>query len=155
MEGVGYWIFLAVMYLLSSLFKKRQQQVPDESESFSEKKSNPFEAQFLKDMFGDLKEMAGVEGEKEKDNPTESDYLIDEEENIEPIEYTQEHDHVVFEDLTSTSSITKNKKEDSPKKEKTKTQKFSPLFFSSNDLKQGIIIKEILDKPRAYRRKIR
>ena len=58
MEGLGYWIFIAVLYLLSALMKKRQQQVPasQDSDSPKEKKSNLFQAEFLQDLFGDMKE---------------------------------------------------------------------------------------------------
>ena len=97
MEGIGYWIFLAAMYLLSALFKKRQQQAPAESESPSEKKSNPFEAEFLQDMFGDLKEMVGMDEENEEDELEDYEYVV-EEEAPEPVQVPGEHDHVVFED---------------------------------------------------------
>ena len=63
MEGIGYWIFLAVMYLLSMFFKKRQQQVSTDLEPSNNKKLNPFEAEFLQNMFGDLKETIQKEEE--------------------------------------------------------------------------------------------
>ena len=58
MEGLGYWFFLAVMYLLSAFLKKRKQQAPADQnpEIDSEKKPNPFQAEFLQDLFGDMKE---------------------------------------------------------------------------------------------------
>ena len=74
MEGIGYWIFLAVMYLLSMFFKKRQQQVPNDSEPSNNKKSNLFEAEFLQDMFGDLKEMVQKE-EKKKEKLADLEYI--------------------------------------------------------------------------------
>ena len=63
MEGIGYWIFIAVLYLLSSLMKKRrqqaisQQQDKEDPNSTDEVKQNPFQAEFLQDLFRDMKDL--------------------------------------------------------------------------------------------------
>ncbi len=91
MEGIGYWLIIAALYLLSAFMKKRKQQadrrkleqedlVPD-----SEQKQTFFQAEFLQDLFGDMKNMAersGLVSEQEKD-----DFIISEEdESIDELE---------------------------------------------------------------------
>jgi len=39
MEGIGYWIFIAVLYLLSSLMKKRRQQAISQQQDKEDPKS--------------------------------------------------------------------------------------------------------------------
>jgi len=155
MEGIGYWIFLAAMYLLSALFKKRQQQVPADSEDSTKKKPNPFKAEFLQDMFGDLKEMVGGDEEKEEDELADFEYVVEEEEIPEPVHIPQEHDHVVFKDLSS-KDLKTIPKENRFWKNQYKTNKgIGPLFTDMDDLKRAIVMKEVLGKPRALRREIR
>ena len=149
MEGIGYWIFLAVMYLLSMFFKKRQQQVSTDSEPSNNKKLNPFEAEFLQDMFGDLKETVQKEGEL-----ADFEYIV-EEEAPEPIHIPKEHDHVVFEDLSSLEPKPIHEEYRFWKKKKEKGKGISPLFTDMDDLKRAIVMKEVLDKPRALNRGIR
>jgi len=155
MEGIGYWIFLAAMYLLSALFKKRQQQVPADSEDSTKKKPNPFKAEFLQDMFGDLKEMVGGDEEKEEDELADFEYVVEEEEIPEPVHIPQEHDHVVFKDLSS-KDLKTIPKENLFWENQYKTNKgIGPLFTDMDDLKRAIVMKEVLGKPRALRREIR
>ena len=149
MEGIGYWIFLAVMYLLSMFFKKRRQQVATDSEPSNNKKSNLFEAEFLQDMFGDLKEMVQKEEEL-----ADFEYIV-EEEVPEPIHIPKEHDHVVFEDLSSPEPEPIHEEYRFWKKKKEKGKRIGSLFTDMDDLKRAIVMKEVLDKPRALNRGIR
>ena len=154
MEGIGYWIFLAAMYLLSALFKKRQQQAPAESDSPSEKKSNPFEAEFLQDMFGDLKEMVGMDEEKEEDELEDYEYVV-EEEAPEPAQVPEEHDHVGFDDPSLPKTEPTHKENRYSENHEEINKGIGPLFTHMDDLKRAIVMKEVLDKPRALRRGIR
>ena len=153
MEGIGYWIFLAVMYLLSMFFKKRNQQVPNDLVPSNNKKPNPFEAEFLQDMFGDLKEMVQKEEEKEEEL-ADFEYIV-EEEAPETINIPKEHDHVVFEDLSSPERKPIHEEYRFWKKKKEKSKGIGSLFTNMHDLKRAIVMKEVLDKPRALNRGIR
>ena len=97
MEGLGYWIFIAVLYLLSALMKKRQQQVPasQDSDSPKEKKSNLFQAEFLQDLFGDMKEYVSEPEEVIIDELADLD-IAEKDIEPEPIDIQEEHDHVVL-----------------------------------------------------------
>ena len=56
MEGLGYWFFLAGMYLLSAFLKKRKQQAArqqgeqEKLGSQTQESQNPFKSDFLKDI---------------------------------------------------------------------------------------------------------
>ena len=141
MEGLAYWIFLAAFYLLSAFMKKRRQQVSD-SDTSSEKKSNIFQNQFFQDMFQDMKEI-DVEPEVlslEQDSYLEEDNSLEEE--------------PIFKELSNFSNEDGNKKNKSISKHDIKKQIGVNLFKNPKDLKRGIIMKEILDKPRALRKNI-
>ena len=71
----------------------------------------------------------------------------------EPIDIQEEHDHVVFKDLSEQEPEPNYKKYEFWKKGKTKKVELDFMF--NNNLKQSIIMKEILDKPRAIKRTIR
>jgi len=150
MEGLSYWIFLAAMYLLSAFMKKRQQQVRSSSK---ENKSKVFQNKFFEDLFQDLKEV-GVEPEdpilEQFEASSPDKIVVDEEKNILDEEFIS-----IPEKETSTNLESFSKPDNlvSPKKSKKKLV-FSKLFNNIDDLKQGIIMKEILDKPRAIRRNI-
>ena len=135
MEGLAYWIFLAAFYLLSAFMKKRRQQVGD-SDSSSEKKSNIFQNQFFQDMFQDMKE---IDVEPEELSLEEDSYLEEE---------------PIFKDLSKLSNEDGNKKNKPISKHDIKKQIGVNFFKNPNDLKRGIIMKEILDKPRALRKNI-
>ena len=89
MEGIGYWIFLAVLYLLSSLMKKRrqqtigQQQDKEDPNSTDEVKPNPFQAEFLQDLFRDMKDLV-VDPEEISEEEIENIYFDEEVEEIKP-----------------------------------------------------------------------
>jgi hypothetical protein len=141
MEGLAYWIFLAAFYLLSAFMKKRREQVSD-SDTSSEKKSNIFQNQFFQDMFQDMKE---IDVEPEELSLEEDSYL----EEDSPLE-----EEPIFEDLSKLSNEDGNKKNKPISKHDIKKQIGVNFFKNPNDLKRGIIMKEILDKPRALRKNI-
>ena len=121
--------------------KKRRQQVSD-SDTSSEKKSNIFQNQFFQDMFQDMKEI-DVEPEElslEEDSYLEEDNSLEEE--------------PIFKDLSKLSNEDGNKKHKPISKHDIKKQIGVNFFKNPNDLKRGIIMKEILDKPRALRKNI-
>ena len=121
--------------------KKRRQQVSD-SDTSSEKKSNIFQNQFFQDMFQDMKEI-DVEPEElslEEDSYLEEDNSLEEE--------------PIFKDLSKLSNEDGNKKNKPISKHDIKKQIGVNFFKNPNDLKRGIIMKEILDKPRALRKNI-
>ena len=163
MEGIGYWIFLAVLYLLSSLMKKRrqqaigQQQDKEDPNSTDEVKPNPFQAEFLQDLFRDMKDLV-EDPEEISEEEIENIYFDEEVEEIEPekevVVASDENSHVVFEDLSEPESEPIHEEYKYWKKQKVEMSVFSLSFTSMNDLKRAIVLKEILDKPRALRRVI-
>ena len=163
MEGIGYWIFLAVLYLLSSLMKKRrqqaigQQQDKEDPNSTDEVKPNPFQAEFLQDLFRDMKDLV-EDPEEITEDEIENIYVDEEAEEIEPekevVVASNENSHAVFEDRSEPAPEPLHEEYQYWKKQKVEMSAFSSLFTSMNDLKRAIVLKEILDKPRALRRVI-
>ena len=158
MDGLGYWIFLAVMYLLSAFMKKRQQQETDveDSDTQPKKNPNPFQAEFLQNLFGDMKDIV-LEPELENDEEI-ADFELEEigleqssEPNPNPVH--EEQDHVVFEDLSNLDAV--HKKLQFWNETDKRKQSFRPQFINMDDVKRAIVLKEILDKPRALRKRIR
>ena len=163
MEGIGYWLPIAALYLLSAFMKKRKQQAArreleqEDSVPDSEQKQTLFQAKFLQDLFGDMKNMAersGLVSEQEKD-----DFIIPEAD--ESIEYEQELfdkdlDPELIEPL---ETIFKDISEQAPKLLKIDWEGthhyLIPILRDRHHLKRAIVLKEILDKPRAMRRAIR
>ena len=162
MEGLGYWFFLAVMYLLSAFLKKRKQQAArqqgeqEKLGSQTQESQNPFKSDFLKDIFGDIKEFG-----QEHDVEIQEEYFDNKELDEKQISMAKEdqtskdHDHVVFEDLSNPEPEPIHKEYQYWKKDPVKKHKFDLSFDSNDELKRAIIMKEILDKPRAQRRSIR
>ena len=162
MEGLGYWFFLAVIYLLSAFLKKRKQQAArqqgeqEKLGSQTQESQNPFKSDFLKDMFGDIKEFG-----QEHDVEIQEEYFDNKELDEKQIsmakedQTSKEHDHVVFEDLSNPEPEPIHKEYQYWKKDPVKKHKFDLSFDSNDELKRAIIMKEILDKPRAQRRSIR
>ena len=162
MEGLGYWFFLAGMYLLSAFLKKRKQQAArqqgeqEKLGSQTQESQNPFKSDFLKDIFGDIKEFG-----QEHDVEIQEEYFDNKELDEKQIsmakedQTSKEHDHVVFEDLSNPEPEPIHKEYQYWKKDPVKKHKFDLSFDSNDELKRAIIMKEILDKPRAQRRSIR
>ncbi len=162
MEGLGYWFFLAGMYLLSAFLKKRKQQAArqqgeqEKLGSQTQESQNPFKSDFLKDIFGDIKEFG-----QEHDVEIQEEYFDNKELDEKQIsmakedQTSKEHDHVVFEDLSNPEPEPIHKEHQYWKKHPVKKHQFDLSFDSYDELKRAIIMKEILDKPRAQRRSIR
>ena len=166
MEGIGYWLIIAALYLLSAFMKKRKHQAPqrkleqEDSVPDSEQKQTLFQAKFLQDLFGDMKNMAersGLVSEQEK-----NDFIIPEAD--ESIEYEQElfDKDLEPEQIEPGETIFKDISEQAPELLKTDWEGItiihhylSPILRDRHHLKRAIVLKEILDKPRAMRRAIR
>ena len=166
MEGIGYWLIIAVLYLLSAFMKKRKQQAArreleqEDSVPDSEQKQTLFQAKFLQDLFGDMKNMAersGLVSEQEKD-----DFIIPEAD--ESIEYEQElfDNDLEPEPIKPGETVFKDISEQAPELLKIDWEgitithhHLSPILRDRHHLKRAIVLKEILDKPRAMRRAIR
>ena len=178
MEGLGYWFFLAVMYLLSAFFKKRKQQATlqqgeqEKLGSQTQESQNPFKSDFLKDLFGDIKEF-GEEldvdvdvdgdikefGEEHMENQEEyfDNKKLDEKQisMAKEDQTSKEHGHVVFGNLSDLEHKPIHKEYQYWGKNSGNKYKFDLSFDSYDELKRAIIMKEILDEPRAQRRSIR
>ncbi len=150
MEGIGYWLFLLVLYSLSMLAKKRKQkqawQELEQQEEGQPPPQQPTMPGFLQDIFDDMVETkaeAKIKGEPEYDEeitieppPSKPVYV-----QPKPVEY--EH-----------SIKWKHSQFSEPKKAPT-TSKLMSALKHPNGLKQAILLKEILGKPRALRKKVR
>lgn len=162
MDGLGYWLFLAVMYLLSAFLKKRKQQATrqqgeqEKLGSQPQESQNPFKSDFLKDLFGDIKEFG-----EELDVEIQEEYFDNKELDEKKIsmvkedQTAKEDDLVVFEDLSNPELEPIQKEYQYWKTPPVKKYQFDLSFDSYDELKRAIIMKEILDKPRAQRRSIR
>ena len=174
MEGLGYWFFLAVMYLLSAFFKKRKQQATrqqgeqEKLGSQTQESQNSFKSDFLKDLFGDIKEFGeelDVDGDikefGEEHVEIQEEYFDNKELDEKQIsmanedQTSKEHDHVVFGNLSDLDSKPIRKEYQYWEKTPGKKYQIDISFDSYDELKRAIIMKEILDKPRAQRRSIR
>ena len=179
-EEFYYWIGIALFYLLSSIFKKREQQVDGPEKESSENTSlksflqNSLQIDTQRDIFGNLKNEPVIENTAEETN------LI--EDNLEPEELTSPSPQMnsnqpFIQDVKSTnisydnqSTSVKNtvltKDLEKPPftkdfvkdkyNELVKVQSLAKLGLNeNNDLKRAIIINEILSKPRAMKKNIR
>jgi hypothetical protein len=160
MEGVGYWVFIAVLFLLSSLMKKRQQKaarekLDDDFESSDNEPEGKININFLQDIY---KEFQGLTEDELVESKEDLDEEEIEEEWTEPAPKTVESMDqvgVVFDDISNPVSGRRYKRTISGIKVSTKTAFGKNMFRNLNDLKRAVIYKEILDKPRAMRRSIR
>ena len=165
MEGIGYWLFLAAMYFLLSLMKKRKQKsarrMLDEDESIqeSDQQSGPFQSETLQGLFNEIKnigqdilepgtdEIADYEFEEPRDTDEQPE-IIDESEPVQTA-------HAIFEDFSEEYPKHIHKKYSIRKKVSITGHFISPLLKDIDRFKQAIILKEVLDKPRALKRSIR
>ena len=165
MEGIGYWLFLAALYFIMSLMKKRQQKSArrildqDESVPESDQQPGPFQSETLQDLFNEIKNFgqdilepgADEIDDYEFEEPTDTDEqpeIIDE---SEPVQTAR----AIFEDFSEEYPEHIHKKYPIRKKVSTTGHFISPLLKDVDRLKQAIILKEVLDKPRALKRSIR
>ena len=176
MEGIGYWLFLIIMYLLSGYKKKLQQKQKNKeigSEDGWDSKEIPFSPQIQKwfEAKGwieeDRKEQDIINSPEhpleEKINPEKTTLIDDKVEveknqpsklgfdhgqlsNIEQLE--EEFESQIYHSELSDRKVVQIKK-------KKKTLFVNSLLSNSHRLMESFIIKEILDKPKAYRKRIR
>jgi len=165
MEGIGYWLFLAALYFLLSLMKKRKQKSArrmldeDESVQESDKQSGPFQSETLKELFNEIKNFgqdilepgADEIADYEFEEPTDIDEqpeIIDESEQVQTA-------RAIFEDFSEEYPEHIHEKYPIRKKVSPTGHFISPLLKDVDRFKQAIILKEVLDKPRALKRSIR
>ena len=179
-EEFYYWIGIALFYLLSSIFKKREQQVdgtekkPSENTSLKSFLQNSLQIDTQRDIFGNLKNEPIIENTPEETNLIEDNLDSEEltsfpsqmnsnqssiqDEKSTDISYNnqfiRERNPVLIKDLEKRPSS-----EDFVKAKYNKVVKIQGLaklgLNKNNDLKRAIIINEILSKPRAMKKNIR
>ena len=165
MEGIGYWLFLAALYFIMSLMKKRQQKSArrildqDESVPESDQQPSPFQSETLQDLFNEIKNFGQdiLEPGADEIDDYEFEEPIDTEEQPEIIDESEpvQTSRAISEDFSEEYPEHIHKKYPVKKKVSATGHFISPLLKDSNTIKQAIILKEILDKPRALKRFIR
>ena len=165
MEGIGYWLFLAALYFIMSLMKKRKQKsarrMLDEDESIqeSDQQSGPFQSETLQELFNEIKNFGQdiLEPGADEIDDYEFEEPIDTEEQPEIIDESEpvQTSRAISEDFSEEYPEHIHKKYPVKKKVSATGHFISPLLKDSNTIKQAIILKEILDKPRALKRFIR
>ncbi len=164
MEGIGYWLFLAALYFLSSLMKKRQQKSArrrleqDELVPESDRKTPPFQSETLQELFSEIKNFGQDLADEDVDE--NEDYEFEDyefEDSPEIIDSTEpvESSRAIFEDLSEEDPEPIHEEYLIKKKGSQVGHFLSPLINDIDKLKQSIILKEVLDKPRALKRYIR
>ena len=179
-EEFYYWIGIALFYLLSSIFKKREQQVDGAEKESSENTSlksflqNSLQIDTQRDIFGNLKNEPIIENTAEETNLIEdnldseeltssstqmnSNQPFTQDEKSTDISYNnqsiRERNPVLIKDLEK-----RRFSEDFVKAKYNKVVKIQGLaklgLNENKDLKRAIIINEILSKPRAMKKNIR
>ena len=111
MDGLAYWLFIAALYFLSSLMKRRQQKfarnkleredIDADDSDFIENKTSP-SPESMDDFFDQLrnygKEFLDFEEEDDDQYPSEDEEQIEQEVIIE--EPSEDKSRAVFEDLS-------------------------------------------------------
>ena len=173
-EEFYYWIGIALFYLLSSIFKKREQQVSGAEKKSSENTSlksflqNSLQIDTQRDIFGNLKNEPVIENTVEDNLDSEelnspspqmnsNQPFIQDEKSIDisyDNQFIRARKPVLIKDLEkphSTKDFLKAKHN-----EAVKIKGLAKLGLNeNNDLKKAIIINEILSQPRAMKKNIR
>ncbi len=161
MEGIGYWIFLLALYLISTLAKKRKQKKAWETLDNEEENQGdtPLQPDFIEQFFGDLvpKEERPIISE---DEPEPEEVYPEEEIPIEtesiPSEVQADLSHSSFKAFESPFDkrhVGAFSHWDLPE-EKLAEESLASILVQLNgktNLRRAIILKEILDKPLALR----
>ena len=164
MEGLAYWLFIAALYFLSSLMKKKQQKVArkrldQEDVEYENDDFTPKEPKAIDDFFDQLKNYGKEFLVQDEPDIAETKNEIEELEesvyakiDIEP----KETSRAIFDDL-SEKNIDPIHKEYRIHNKQNQNISFlvSSLLEDNNKVKKAIILKEIFDKPRGLRRLIR
>ena len=154
-EEFYYWIGIALFYLLSSIFKKREQRVDGVEKESSENTSlksffqKSLQIDTQRDIFGNLKNEPVIANSIEETTLIEDN--SDSEELISPSSKINSTLLKVSDKPSSSGGFLKVKG-----KEQNKIKGLSQLGLNKTDeLKRAIIINEILSKPRAMKKNIR
>lgn len=165
MEGFGYWFFLAALYLLSALFKKRQQKAARrklENEKETEKDWTP--PDFLQNVFSEFKEQRDNMFPEKAESPDLSDGLSEDLEEYAEASIEEEDDPAEEEIISSAQQRSdKSLRETLSEKQQfftdyqiqKKENEYHQMFQNPDQVRQAIVLKEILGKPRALNRGIR
>ena len=167
MDGLAYWLFIAALYFLSSLMKRRQQKFArnkleredidaDDSDFIENKTSSAPES--MDDFFDQLrnygKEFLDFEDEDDDQYPSEDEEQIEQEVIIE--EPSEDKSRAVFEDLSEEKLEPIHEEYRITKKQNQNMSLLvNSILSDNNKVKKAIILKEIFDKPRALRRSMR
>ena len=145
--------------------KKRQQKSArrildqDESVPESDQQPGPFQSETLQDLFNEIKNFGQdiLEPGANEIDDYEFEEPIDTEEQPEIIDESEpvQTSRAISEDFSEEYPEHIHKKYPVKKKVSATGHFISPLLKDSNTIKQAIILKEILDKPRALKRFIR
>ena len=161
MEGIGYWIFLLALYLISTLAKKRKQKKAWETLDNEEENQGdtPLQPDFIEQFFGDLvpKEERPIISE---DEPEPEEVYPEEEIPIETESIPSEvqadlspSSFKAFESPFDKRHVGAFSHWDLPE-EKLAEESLASILVQLNgktNLRRAIILKEILDKPLALR----
>ena len=167
MDGLAYWLFIAALYFLSSLMKRRQQKfarnkleredIDADDSDFIENKTSP-SPESMDDFFDQLrnygKEFLDFEDEDDDQYPSEDEEQIEQEVIIE--EPSEDKSRAVFEDLSEEKLEPIHEEYRITKKQNQNMSLLvNSILSDNNKVKKAIILKEIFDKPRALRRSMR
>ncbi|MEC7934630.1 MAG: hypothetical protein VX922_00395 [Candidatus Neomarinimicrobiota bacterium] len=167
MDGLAYWLFIAALYFLSSLMKRRQQKfarnkleredIDADDSDFIENKTSPA-PESMDDFFDQLrnygKEFLDFEEEEDDQYPSEDEEQIEQEVIIE--EPSEDKSRAVFEDLSEEKLEPIHEEYRITKKQNQNMSLLvNSILSDNNKVKKAIILKEIFDKPRALRRSMR
>ena len=167
MDGLAYWLFIAALYFLSSLMKRRQQKfarnkleredIDADDSDFIENKTSPA-PESMDDFFDQLrnygKEFLDFEEDDDDQYPSEDEEQIEQEVIIE--EPSEDKSRAVFEDLSEEKLEPIHEEYRITKKQNQNMSLLvNSILSDNNKVKKAIILKEIFDKPRALRRSMR
>ena len=167
MDGLAYWLFIAALYFLSSLMKRRQQKfarnkleredINADDSDFIENKISP-SPESMDDFFDQLrnygKEFLDFEEDDDDQYPSEDEEQIEQEVIIE--EPSEDKSRAVFEDLSEEKLEPIHEEYRITKKQNQNMSLLvNSILSDNNKVKKAIILKEIFDKPRALRRSMR
>jgi len=167
MDGLAYWLFIAALYFLSSLMKRRQQKfarnkleredINADDSDFIENKISP-SPESMDDFFDQLRNYGKEFLDFEEDD--DDQYLSEDEEQIEQEviieEPSEDKSRAVFEDLSEEKLEPIHEEYRITKKQNQNMSLLvNSILSDNNKVKKAIILKEIFDKPRALRRSMR
>ena len=152
---MGNWLFLMLLYAFFGWMKKRQR---DKNREEIESQEGWNTGELVEFGEGILDSILGEDNDKEKEIDTEE--IIIEEEKIDLNNTVEEKNDYELEPILTQEKIENvDSAEIKPTyKQKYKRQNINILdriIDQNNPIKTAIIVKEIFDKPRALRRKIR